>query len=442
MKKRHYIIIVLILLVGTGMFLIYPSLKIMTGYAAKNVCSCVFVAEMEEAKVLAEDVGNGPVALVSNKIDYASKMVRSTVFGLQEQTAIYREGLGCALVHDIEPELVANKTLSLPGSEYDSLANWFDYIDTTEVITREQSEALSKAVDWAFMEEEGGAKNTRGVCVVYQGRLVAEGYGDGFDKTSRFQGWSMTKSITALLYGILSDNGLLSIEDDLTFLDRPEIKIKDLLQMSSGLEWEESYATRSAVTKMLFESDTMAMAAMRTDLTKEPGTFWEYSSGTTNLLAYGMRQWLPEHNHYLRFPYDSLFRRIGMYSMIMEPDASGHFVGSSYSWATARDWAKLGTLLWNNGDWAGERILSEEWIQLVREVAPASKGLYGGQFWLNDSGRYTTLPKGAYSLDGFNGQKIMIVPSLDLVIVRLGLTHNPGDFDFDKWFGMIVNALK
>lgn len=441
MRILKYVFVGVLVLAGVGIWLLMPSLKIATGYAAKNLCSCIFVGGMSEEKALAEDLGYGPISYTSSVVDYEEKLTKTTMFGMHEQTAVYRDGLGCALIHKMSAEQARRIPAPSAVDKLDSISDWPGVKDSVDHLMPEKLSELENAVDWAFTEEGEQVKNTRAVAIVYKGQLLTDRYAGGFDETSRFQGWSMTKSITAMLYGILYDNDLLDLKEPLEFLNQPEISIENLLQMSSGLDWDENYVQRSAVTRMLFESDTVALPAAEVPLAKPPGTFWEYSSGTSNLLAYGLRQWRKDPEQYINFPYDSIFRKIGAYSMVMEPDASGHFVGSSYSWATAQDWAKIGTLLANEGAWQGEQIISKEWIDWMRSEATASDGQYGGQVWLNVGGKYKNLPSDAYSMDGFNGQKVMIVPSKDLVIVRMGLTFKPGDFDFDAWFEMILNAI-
>ena len=441
MKQSYLIIIVVGALIFLAFSFLYPAFKILSGYSAKNMCSCVFIGGMTEQQVLNEDLGYGLFNWASNQVDRNKKQVKSSVFGLQEQTAVFRENLGCALIHEIPKDSLYQLKASGGSVKEDTLYSWPNKTDSISLLTGDQKIKLEKAMNWAFDHSDGSIKNTRAALIIYKRELIAEQYGEGFDHQSRMQGWSMTKSITSVLYGILYDNGLFQLNDPLEFIQQPEISIENLLQMSSGLEWEENYAWKSPVTTMLFESDTVAMAAMNTTVTNNPGTYWEYSSGTSNMLAYGLRSWFPDQGSYLSFPYDSLFNSLGMTSMIMETDASGHFVGSSYSWATARDWAKFGVMLCNDGKWNGKQIVSQEWIDFVTTPASASNGLYGGHFWLNAGGRYNTLPKDSYSCDGFNGQRIQIVPSMELVIVRLGLTYNPGDFQFNEWFGLIVDAL-
>jgi CubicO group peptidase (beta-lactamase class C family) len=201
--------------------------------------------------------------------------------------------------------------------------------------------------------------------------------------------------------------------------------------MQSGLAFEEDYGTATSdVNVMLFRSrDTGAVAAKKT-LAHEPGTHWSYSSGTTNLLARTLRGVLESNGReFPAFARNNLFSPLGAASVVMEPDASGVFIGSSFMYATAQDWARLGQLYMQDGVWNGERLLPAGWTDFVAEPAAASDGRYGGQFWLNrdgSSGRQRdlpALPEDMYYMSGHEGQYVFIVPSTDIIIVRLGVTR-------------------
>lgn len=181
---------------------------------------------------------------------------------------------------------------------------------------------------------------------------------------------------------------------------------------------------------------------MQLPLAQKSNTHWEYSSGTSNIIATELRTMFTSTETYIRYPYEHLFYKIGAYSMIFETDAFGQFVGSSYSWATAQDWAKIGQLYIQNGNWAGEQILPKRWVDFVQQPAPNSNNRYGGHFWLNKGGHLSDVPKDMYALEGFQGQRVFIIPSKELVMVRLGLTYNRYDFDFNNWLKEIMVAVE
>jgi CubicO group peptidase (beta-lactamase class C family) len=199
---------------------------------------------------------------------------------------------------------------------------------------------------------------------------------------------------------------------------------------------------------MLFEKADMGAYTASHPLKDKPGSKFYYSSGNTNILSRIIKQTLGE-KMYHAFPYDSLFYPLGMYSAILEPDGSGTFVGSSYMYATARDWARFGLLYYNKGVCNNKRILTEDWIrQTVTPAAAAEQGDYGYQFWLNAGAKnnpknkeYPSAPNDLYYMDGYEGQRVFIIPSKKLVIVRLGLTqyHN---FVQDTFLAEVLSAVK
>jgi len=257
----------------------------------------------------------------------------------------------------------------------------------------------------------------------------------------------MTKSIAATMYGILQKKGLIDI-NSVTGIsewqndDRKNITYNDLLHMNSGLEWVEDYNNISDVTNMLFMERDMSKVQLHKDLEGKPNESWNYSSGTTNLLAgYLLRKFFDNQQDYLDFWYAELLDKIGMHSAIIETDMAGNFVGSSYGWANTRDWAKFGLLYLHNGNWNGEQILDQQWVKYVSTPTNGSDGKYGGHFWLNAGGRYPDVPKDLFSCNGYQGQWVFIIPSKELVIVRTGLTEDP-EFDVNGFLKDILNSIE
>ena len=265
-------------------------------------------------------------------------------------------------------------------------------------------------------------------------------------KNNRFLGWSMTKSITATYFGILQKQGKFDINKPAPIAEwkndnRNNITTNNLLQMNSGLEWEEDYGKISDVTKMLFNDLDVTKSQINKPLVGKTNKTWKYSSGTTNLLSGILRSQFATHQQYLDFWYSSLIDKIGMQSMVIETDMKGNYIGSSYGWATARDWSKFGLLYLHKGNWNGEQIFDESWAKFVSTPTNTSNGIYGAHFWLNAGGRYPDAPKDLYSANGFQGQNVFIIPSLDLVIVRMGLKEE-GEFDFNSLLKGIIGSLK
>jgi len=296
---------------------------------------------------------------------------------------------------------------------------------------------LERAVARAFAVG-GPEAGARALVVVHRGRLVAERYAPGFGPETPLPGWSMAKSVTGMLVGILVGRGDLQLEAPVGLPEwegdpREQIRLVDLLHMSSGLDFDERYdGLLTDPTEMLFASHDAAGFAMRRPLVAPPGTRWSYSSGTTNVISLLMRRALDDDERYWRFPREALFDPIGATSAVLETDPAGTFVGSSFLYASARDWARLGLLLLRGGVWRGRRVLPEGWAEWSRQPAPAAPGgRYGAQLWLNaglgpdGAGRpFPDLPRDLFYFAGFQGQRVLVVPSRDLVVVRLGLTKD------------------
>jgi CubicO group peptidase (beta-lactamase class C family) len=270
-------------------------------------------------------------------------------------------------------------------------------------------------------------------------------------------GWSMAKSVTSTLVGILVKDGKLDIhrpapvpEWQAAGDDRKAITLDHLLRMSSGLAFEEVYKPLYDATDMLYGSYDYAAFAAEKPLAAAPNTQWNYSGGTANIVARIVRQTVaPAYPSYYGFLYERLFDRIGMTSAVMEPDSAGTFVGSSYCFATPRDWARFGLLYLNDGMWMGERILPEGWVAYTTTPTPvAPRGEYGAHFWLNagatdnpENRLWPDAPRDAYAAQGFQEQKVIIVPSRKAVLVRFGATSNRAAWDTNAFIANVLKAL-
>lgn len=423
--------------------LYYPRLNLITGFAAKNMCSCTFISERSPQTIAATDNGFEPVSMAHSEVNSSERSASSEVFGLKERKAVYTPGLGCTLVPE-EAEK-AQRIVEVPNRYGEKIALPYPYgheqpVDS--IFSNINYEKLQAAIDSAFV-----ARNqTRAVLVLYKDHLVAEKYAEGFSKETKLLGWSMTKSLTGAVLGVLRKQGKISLDQDHLFEEwkddeRANISLNNLLQMNSGLAWEEDYTKISDVTRMLFLSENMGKVQLHKPLVGKPGNAWNYSSGTTNLLSAFIRDQFDSRQEYLDFWYRELIDRIGMHSMVVETDLAGNYVGSSYGWATPRDWAKFGLLYLNKGNWNGEQILDRSWVDYTVKPTEGSEGQYGAHFWLNAGGVYPNVPKDLFSANGFQGQHVFIIPSKDLVVVRFGLKEHP-EFDIDAFLNGIVEAIK
>ena len=212
------------------------------------------------------------------------------------------------------------------------------------------------------------------------------------------------------------------------------------MKMSSGLAWEEAYGSMTDATRMLHHHPDFAAYSCSKKAKFAPGEEWVYSSGTTNILMDLYVQSFPSRQEAIDAIYTDLFYPIGAYSFRIETDQSGRPVGSSYGWATARDWARIGQLMLQNGRWGNQQIVPAEWIAYMREPAPACPtGEYGGQTWLKGPDM-PSIPDNAFLLRGFQDQRVVVLPDEEIVIVRLG--HNDDQTtDFDGLLSQIMTAL-
>jgi CubicO group peptidase (beta-lactamase class C family) len=438
-----------------------------TGFVAKYLCSSTFISNRNPEIVFQEDVlPVNPIAkIVDFTIDRQQKSVTSDSFGFFGLTAIYREGCGCSLVIGTTAEEMGKQKLLEPGFMANRPEHRADLpwpkgsqgpVDPSSMGIDKQR--LNKALDAAF-SEPGPEKprKTRAVIVIYDGQLVAERYAPGFGKDMPLLGWSMSKSITNALVGILVRQKRLGIMQPAPVPEwqnegdaRKKITLDQLLRMSSGLEFEEIYAPLFDVTHMLYGNYDFAAYAAAKPLETEPDGKWHYSSGTANIVARIVRQTVAnEFEYYYNFIYEELFDKIGMYSAILEPDSSGTFVGSSYAHATPRDWARFGLLYLNKGVWEGVRILPEGWVSYTTTPAPkAPRGEYGAHFWLNagsvddpNNRRWPSAPRDAFAALGFQEQKVIVIPSKKLLLIRFGATTDRKTWNTDEFIKNVLGCL-
>ena len=416
-----------------------------TALGAQIGCADVFLMHRTVQDAETNDLhALSPAAkIIGLKADMQAQTVTATLPLVLSRTAQYRPGLGCTLLSG-DTTLAAATPPAPVTPAVDEIAP--------------PTPALDKAVDGVFAAtNEGGRADTRAILVVQDGRIIAERYAPGFDAKTPFLGWSMTKSVTSALVGVLVRQGRLNLDAPAPVPEwrapgdpRSAITLRQLLTMSSGLKFVEDYVAGSNSSQMLFHEADMAGYAAGLPLAHPPGTKWSYSSGTANIVARIVRQAVGGRpGDFERFARDELFAPLGMGSAVIEPDVSGTPVGSSYGYATARDWARFGGLYLNGGEANGRRILDPSWIDFTRTPTPAAPTqLYGAMFWLN-GGPATGpgardlphLPEELYRADGHNGQFVAVLPSRRAVIVRLGWTPEGRQFDLDRHFAAIVAAL-
>ena len=443
---------VLALGLTVGGWVAVEAIEIGVAHKAKTLCSGVFVSARDPAAVLAELHADDLAVLqyINASIDSAQHSVTASVLGVVARRAVYRQGLGCALVLDgLTPPTLPDRreTIVAPADLMQR--------DSAAFVEGASAGDLDAAVARAFSEPDPGRRRrTLAVVVMYRGSIVAERYATGIGPGMPLAGWSMTKSVMNALAGILVRQGRLALDEPVPVPEwqqtgdaRASITLDHLLRMSSGLRFDEDMANpRSDVMRMLFEVGDAAAFASSMNLRSRPGTNWQYSSGTSNILARVMRNVLHDQAEYLTFPRRALFDPLGMSSAVMETDAGGTFVASSYMYATARDWARFGTLYLQDGVWNGERVLPEGWVTYTTSPAPADKTRrYGGHFWLQVPDEYAgadrRLSAPAFHAAGHEGQFVTIVPSREVVIVRLGRTRYPDAWDHPAFVREVLAGL-
>jgi len=427
-------------------YITYPKLDLISGFSAKSMASGHFIDNRSLEIIEKNDNDIPKIDWANNTINEAEKFATASVFGLKKRKAIYREGLGATLINDdfevskpyeVPKRTKYNNNLPFPYGNNEPKDTVFSNIDYAK---------LNAAVASAFDAKGDKNKRTRSVIVIYKDKIIGEKYDTGFNKDSKILGWSMTKSITATMFGILQKQRKVDIYKPAPIAEwakdeRAKITLNDLLHMNSGLEWEEDYTKICDATQMLFQAEDMTQSQLIKPAQFKPNTHWNYSSGTSNLLSGILRKQFKTHQEYLDFWYSALIDKIGMNSMVVETDMAGNYVSSSYSWATTRDWAKFGLLYLHKGNWNGEQLFDESWAKYVATPTNGSNGDYGAHFWLNAGGHYPDAPRDLYSANGYQGQKVFIIPSQGLVIVRMGLTDE-ANFDFNGFLKGIVGSLK
>ncbi|MDH7944408.1 serine hydrolase [Pseudohongiella sp. SYSU M77423] len=419
------------------------NVEISLGSAVKRLCSSVLVGGRAIEHVMAQELSNASAAGVDFTFSIDGDLVTGAGAG-QTVQALYREHLGCTLVKNTSVEVLQAQfdPALYPEKPAASDAEWplGDSVVLPTALPGVDLDAIDAAVDQAFEDIEANQNiNTRAVLVIHEGKIIAEQYAEPFNAQMPQLGWSMTKTVTAALTGMLVEEGIFDVDappgipewqsaDD----PRRQITLENLLQMSSGLEYSEVYTagSMSDVILMLYTTGDTAAYAIDQPLAQEPGSTFYYSSGTTNIIARTHRQAFDGFQEYFNFPQERLFSKLGMRSAVIEPDASGTFVGSSYMYATPRDWAKIGLLYLQDGRWNGEQILPEGWVDYsVTPASSADQGQYGIQLWLNAGAPddpadrpLPNLPANTYYLSGFEGQNVVVVPDHDLIVVRMGVT--------------------
>jgi len=431
------------------------------GYAAKQICSAVFVARLPARFILDTDVlprlaTVGPLAqLLDYELDTSQQQVVAKMLG-QKVTAQHRPRYGCTLGEADHESLFPFVSLidnALQSTDDSDVAP--TPITTPALTSGVGNEVtLQSALDAAFAEPPEGGRNTLAVIVMHHGQIVAERYGAPVTTMTPMQGWSMNKSLMATFIGRQVDKGELELgapvlnalrdagAGDMA-LDKvdPSLTLQHLLSMSTGFDFSERYLPGDDVTDMLYRQPGMWLSAPATGHAFPPGEQWAYSSGDINTASLMWQQSLKGE------PYPDWIRThfgnpLAMDEIVLEPDASGVQVGSSYAYLTPRDWARMGQL-WLDA-WHGRTdVISAGWQRLAVTPGTAKGGeIYGLGFWLNTQNRaFPSAPENTFHAGGNSGQFVVVMPERELVVVRLGLTLNESRADMDALLADVLTAL-
>ena len=370
---------------------VMPVLAMASSYMAKTMCSEHFVAGRADlGHIRSDELDIDPkFGCFHHDIDHERGVASAFLGpGIYRVSAVYRGGLGCTIAVGVDP-----KMLAVPKSVHSR-------VHSSLPAGNERNPELEEVLDRAFSEPEPGShRQTRAIVVLHKGQVAAERYAEPFGPDTPLLGWSMTKSITNALVGILVKDGVLALDEPAPVSEWQEpgdirggITLRHLLQMSSGLDFAEEYAPGTDATRMLFSEYSAGNYAAKAGLAYPPGTHWSYSSGTSNILARIVFDHVGASPQAVYdFMQKRLFQPLVLESMVVESDSSGAPVGSSFSYASARDWARL------------------------------------GQFWLNagrDGGHksFPALPSNIYFANGYNHQSVVVFPDEEIVAVRLGFT--------------------
>ena len=428
--------------------------------STKLLCSGVFVVGRTPDDLIAHDLqrptdGFPSWQEIDVQIDYDRKRVTLSAPGVGSRTAVYTGDQGCTLLPRGEDNVFftpVDVKSSLPPA---SAQSWpMGNRPPDEPLPPEvDQQALEAALDFALDDSRHNIpQKTRAMLLVYRGRIVGERYAPGFTKDTRHINWSMGKSITAALVGILVGQGHFAVDDPAPVAEwsepgdrRGAITIADLLHMSSGLKFgTDNPAARFTEadhhTAVYFGPVNVFEYSVNRELEHPPNTVWRYRNCDPLTLGKIVRETVEaQGRQYLGFPQRALFDRIGMRDMVLEVDPWGNFIMTGFEYGTARDWARFGLLHLQDGVWLGERVLPEGWVDFVRTPAPTAKAKnYGALFWLNAGGTYQHLPADMYWPAGHHGQVVMIVPSRELVVVRLGHSAKGG---FQPYMAAVMEKI-
>ncbi|NQU37879.1 MAG: serine hydrolase [Actinobacteria bacterium] len=433
------------------------------GLTAQSVCSGTFVGGRDAQNVYDEDVipQSPALGLVSFDANTDAKTVTSKFLGIVSRTAAFAGDRGCVLDIDADPNA---QPYAAPPAKPGEWPQGDQAIPESQWGSGVNSPGLQQVVDQEFIgagDPEAG--NARGVAIVQGGKLLTEKTAPGFDAAAPQLGWSMTKTVNAMLfYQVAVANNMdldAKVVDSFPADREPQwvaqwrqdgreaITVNDLLHMRAGLDIEDDYGILGKVVNMLYNEPSMADYAASQSLVSEPGTAFAYSTGEADILSQIAQARFPTDQAYWEFPTTALLDPIGVTSGTMTTDTSGTWVGGSYLWANPADWARMGQMMMQDGVWEGKEVLPKGWLDLAKTRSlPTGEGAgYGAQTWFPGDpvgGECKgQVPEDTMSMEGHYGQIVAMVPSYDAVIVRMGWTINKDEFSGCQFMADVLKNL-
>ena len=425
----------------TGRYNPATVLKVASGLVSHQICSAVFVSHLDAGEEFRETVPTlGPLRrLASYNIDWQQSSVTAHIAGVAYSHAVYRQAEGCVVLVGLAPKPPA--VIDAPKAAPSVIGNAVPGAGVVKPI----NSALALAIDEQFEEPQNAPHRwTKAVVVVQDGQIVGERYANGSGPQTPLLGWSMSKSVINALFGILVRQGRLSPEAPANVPEwadpkdpRHSVTVDQLMRMKSGTNFGDSLESGflsafDPTKRMLFATSDMPADAANAKLGAAPGSKWTYSDGSYMILSRILRDTVGgDAQSVLNFAHRELFDRLGMEKPVIEFDATGTPVGSSYIFATARDWARLGQLYAQDGVVGRQRVLLEGWVDYSARLTPGSEDYgYGAGFWTNRGSSSAAqervaagMPSGSFMARGSYGQYVLISPSQRLVIVRLGTSY-------------------
>ena len=454
--------LILLLLVAAGVVaagLVYrpgTAVRVATGLVSHTLCSETFVAGLDPDQTFAETVRTMPgirrlAPWLRYQVDRTRREVRTTLGGRFEKRAAYHEGVG--LLARL-PGLARGGGAPHPAGRRVRARTRRRH--RGPAVVEPASAPLRVALERAFAEPPGGPpRGTKAVVVVHDGRVVAERYAPGYGRDTPMLSWSMNKSVVNALIGVLVRQGRLAVGAPApvpAWRDpadpRRAITVEQLMRMTSGLALDEANNGFDPSSRMTYTEPDMAGFAVAAALIAPPGTRYHYSSPSTLILSRIIRDAVGGRaEDVIGFAERELFAPLGMRGVTLEFDATGTQVGSTYMYATARDWARFGLLYARDGVANGRRILPEGWVDYSASPTAGSRDGYGAGFFTNrgdsEFGRLRVrggMPPDSFFASGTQGQRIVIAPARRLVVVRLGRSQDWETFDIRGLIRLVADV--